>query len=429
MSDVEFVNTLQKLANSPSRELAGLVISHAVSAILADQRLLGEILMRIPRQMVAAQAAVVALTWQQDQLVLQVDYQQLGRLRADEIVSLLMHEAYHILWQHPLRYAQAGHPELTAVACDVCVNQYLKDPPQGTMTLAQLEQLTHMRLQEKQSSAYYRRQLLTLPVGKRRQVAQSLRNSRQQQKAAPHGQLTGPLETHVGWRGQAEGNQLLRTAQLKKVVHGSLETLTEKQRGLLPESIQHTLGPTQQQLQLPVGAAIKQMLGVVPNGKQDSRARFNRRQPLRLELPGQITKLVSRLYVFVDQSGSMPDAMVRGLLDLCQRLVNQLDTQVEVIAFDAAIQGEAQRLQSGADHLKNIRQGGGGTSYQPIFDYLDDQKLPKNTPVLILTDGWGDQKIDDHGFHNVLWLLTTAAPLSVKNIATRVMHLRGVKYE
>lgn len=424
MSNSELLNTLHQLANTPSADLAKQVIAQVVGEILADQRLLGEILMRIPRRMLATSQAVVELGWQRNQLILNVDFNQLGELRADEIKFLLMHTAYHVLWQHPLRYAQANHWELTAVACDVAVNQYLQEPPSGTMTLEKLEQVTHVRFTEKQSSAYYRRKLLALPAEKRQQVAQQMQQSKQSQLKLGHANLKRPLETHAGWHSSDNGNQLLMTSHLKKVVKGSLTTLTQRQRGLLPESIRQELGMVAEEIDLPVNAVIKRMLGMIPSGKQDSRARFNRQQPLRLELPGQITKYISRLYVFVDQSGSMPDKTVKGLLKLCQRLVAQLDTQVEVVAFDAAIQGKAQRLQRPADHLVNLRLGGGGTSYQPIFDYLHDQKLAKNTPILILTDGWDDDQIDDHGFHNVLWLLTTDSPLSVKNIPTKVMHLR-----
>lgn len=427
MAETELINALQRLAHSPSPDMARQVIAYAVSRILAKQRLLGEILMRIPRQMVAANDAVVALVWQQDQLTLVIDFRQLRSLRAGEIESLLMHEAYHVLWQHPLRYDQTDHPELTTVACDVTVNQYLDEPPQGTMTLSQLERLTRVHFQSGQSSSYYRRQLLALPLKQQKRVAQYLQASHDTQRKGASRKLHGPLETHAGWQIHGEANQLLRTAQLKKVVQGNLEALTQRQRGLLPERIRQTLGPMQEQVQLPINAAIRRVLGAVPNGKQDSRARFNRQQPLRLELPGQITKYVSRLYVFVDQSGSMPDKMVKGLLDLCQRLVTQLDTEVVVVAFDAAIEGKPQQLKSAADHLENLRQGGGGTSYQPIFDYLKAQRRAKNTPILILTDGWGDEQIDDHGFHNVLWLLTTDSPLSVKNIPTNVMHLRRAK--
>lgn len=427
MSDAELFSILTQLRRSPSAELAQQVISRTVGSILADQRLLGEILMRLPRQFVPTSRAIAALVWDDDQLTLQVNFNQLGDLRADEIASLLCHEAYHVLWQHPLRYANADHEELTAAACDVAVNQYLDEPPRGTMTLSTLEQVTHTRFQAQQSSAYYRRKLIELPAKQQKQVAENLQASRQAQSKRDGRSIKGPLETHAGWQSKGVVNDLLRTEQLKKIVKGSFSTLTEKQRGLLPQSVRQTLGSTMTEVQLPVNAAIRRMLGTIPNGKQDSRARFNRQQPLRLELPGQITKYVSRLYVFVDQSGSMPDAMVKGLLNLCRRLVAQLDTQVEVVAFDAAIQGKAQRLQRPGDHLVNLRQGGGGTSYQPIFDYLQAKKLAKNTPVLILTDGWGDEQIDNHGFGNVLWLLTTDSPLSVKNISTNVMHLRRVK--
>ena len=34
---------------------------------------------------------------------------------------------------------------------------------------------------------------------------------------------------------------------------------------------------------------------------------------------------------------------------------------------------------------------------------------------MIITDGWGEEAIDPHGFYRILWLLTPDGKLSVKD--------------
>ena len=169
------------------------------------------------------------------------------------------------------------------------------------------------------------------------------------------------------------------------------------------------------------------LLGRIPSGKQDTRARFNRRQPLRMELPGQIDRLNADIYAFVDNSGSMSDQEIAGVLTELQYLTVQLNSQVEIIPFDARVHSEqATRLQPG----KNVsyqRTGGGGTCFQTIFDWLQKQHVSRQqATVVILTDGWGESELAVHGYRNVLWLLSTESELSVKSPVMRSVKIGGI---
>ncbi|MBT8951606.1 hypothetical protein BTI19_09760, partial [Lactobacillus delbrueckii subsp. bulgaricus] len=55
-------------------------------------------------------------------------------------------------------------------------------------------------------------------------------------------------------------------------------------------------------------------LGQIPSGTKASHARFNRRQPARMEIPGQIGDTRLDLQVYVDNSGSISDLMLQRLL-------------------------------------------------------------------------------------------------------------------
>lgn len=105
------------------------MVSQAVVGILEDHRLLGEILLQLPRQFDDQQSGVVGLRWVRDQLALVINPTTFGRLRMDDAQLLLAHEALHVLWQHPLRYADHPHPRLVKVATDMAVNQYLPAAP------------------------------------------------------------------------------------------------------------------------------------------------------------------------------------------------------------------------------------------------------------------------------------------------------------
>ena len=158
-------------------------------------------------------------------------------------------------------------------------------------------------------------------------------------------------------------------------------------------------------------------MGTAIDGQRASFARFNRRQPYRMDLPGRVSRLVTPVEIFVDQSGSMGDATVARLLKMVVALVHQQGWQVHLTAFDAAIQG---RLAVG--QLRRL--GGGGTRFAAIFEDLRVRRVIPTTPILILTDGAGEEELDARPYQNVLWLLTTGAKLSVQDPPGSYFHLR-----
>lgn len=105
--------------------------SQAVVGILATHRLLGEILLQLSRQFDDHQPGVVGLRWVGDRLALVINPTTFTQLRMDDARLLLAHEALHVLWQHPRRYADHPHPRLVKVATDMAVNQYLPAAPRA----------------------------------------------------------------------------------------------------------------------------------------------------------------------------------------------------------------------------------------------------------------------------------------------------------
>lgn len=396
--------------------MANAKFPQAVSYLLQNDRLLGEVIVNLPRKYVSQRQSALVLKWSQDLLTLEIDEEQLDKLRIDELVSQLAHDAYHIIWEHPIRYAHSKHPHLATIACDMAVNEYLKEAPADSWTRSEVEKITRTAFEAQAGSASYLRELLALSLEKRQELARHF-------KAKAGHQHT---EATPRWINAPAGNDIKRKAQIRRLTHQAYQSLTQHQRGLLPASLNSYLKKSDEQFALPPQAAIWRLMGQVPSGYEPSRARFNRRQPWRMDLMGKITRFKSRLYVFVDNSGSMGDEDIGRVLDLCQRLAGRVDTEITVISFDAAIQGPAQHIQAGKP-IKYVRFGGGGTSFQVIFDWLADHHLPLTVPIVILTDGWGETRINQAGYHNVLWLLTTDSALSLKQVHGQVVHLRKLR--
>ena len=54
--------------------------------------------------------------------------------------------------------------------------------------------------------------------------------------------------------------------------------------------------------------------------------------------------------------------------------------------------------------IKLTPHGGGGTAFEPVFDYIDEHNLDPEV-VVYLTDGYGDQN-NFTSKHNTVWLTT-----------------------
>ena len=110
-------------------------IGSVVMELLEEDRLFGEVLIQIPRAYDFKLNGMMGINWKNDQIQLKINPSRLSRLqRSQDLLDLLKHEVLHLVWQHPLRYANVAHQNNVTMATDVAVNQYLTDAPAGTMT-------------------------------------------------------------------------------------------------------------------------------------------------------------------------------------------------------------------------------------------------------------------------------------------------------
>ncbi|WP_367341400.1 VWA-like domain-containing protein [Limosilactobacillus sp.] len=421
-----------QLNTGTGTELADAYLNQAVVDVLRTNRLTGEILLRLPRYAIDQSTAVLGLTWHDQQLAIAFNPQQLTAIEPDQLLALLSHEALHVIWRHPFRYANRADQANVKVACDIAVNQYLDQVPAGTATLGSLRRLLHRNVPAHQDSAFYLKLIekahlkLQPTTDKHGQLLNRHLDERQGSRPRPAKALP-QLESHLGWHGESSGvNRTWRLGQLQNLLKAAWRETPQHDRGLLPGNIRQALEKPRQRPMMKWSRQLRLDLGSVARGYQDSWGRFNRRQPMRMDLPGRMTKYVMELDIFVDNSGSMPNDKISQLLSTINALGQQFQVQATVYPFDAKVQEQGiQQLQPGR-RVDYRRVGGGGTSFQAIFDYLHQHHVDKNGHlVIIMTDGWGEKQLNAYGYRNVVWLLTTSRDqLSVISPPGRIIEIK-----
>lgn len=428
MSLGDFLARLHQNDGSNNHVTSAQRIREAIIIILQKQRLFGEVLLQLPRENDLQLPVMMRLRWEDDRLVLVINPEKLANVRNDELQSLLEHEALHLIWMHPLRYASYPHQDLVQIATDVAVNQYLTEPPQGTVTLSQLEKALRQKLMPKLDSQDYLNILEQLPAEQQEKLHQpGLKLNGGKQKENTTADKVKTADTHNGWQesktSQQISNQIVRLANIKRILNNSWRQTPQRDRGLLPGNVRSQLQKVQKTKIVDWRQVFRHQFGLIARGQVNSHARFNRRQPLRMDLPGKVTRLDPAVDIFVDNSGSVTDQEIVQTLTTLEKMLKKTKLTANVYSFDARVTTK-QKLHDGKK-LDFRRTGGGGTSFQCIFDYLHQHHLTKRNRIIIITDGWGEERINNYHYQNVYWLMMTKAnQLSVKEPPGRVLEMR-----
>ncbi|CAK8053518.1 vWA domain-containing protein [Eupransor demetentiae] len=365
----------------------------AIKNLLDTAPLYGSVIMQLNRQYDSNQKVPLALYWQDHawQLRLNPDLIRNDFPSADNFAQALAHEALHLIWQHPIRYAESkADPRAIQFGTDVTVNQYLipaLGPLPDAVTLATILADYKKLLAENQDSAYYVQAFEDLLAENPKMRDPKIDNSKSWESAA--------------------GAMVEAQAALKNILQQAQEDARRAGRGQVPAQVMRAL-------QAALVAhnnwrrILSQALSNQPVLPKSSRARFNRRQPYRLDLPGQLAQQEKEVWIFVDQSASIPNDAVARFLAWCQQIQGQIQGRLHFYAFDSAV--------SPIQNLKIWRrQAAGGTNFQAIFDELKNQHAQlSGTVAIIFTDGQGEKQINNFGYQRVYWVLTGDQGLSLK---------------
>ncbi|MGX7051733.1 vWA domain-containing protein [Leuconostoc palmae] len=312
---------------------------------------------------------------------------------SNDVAVALAHEALHMFWQHPTRYAESNYKDqLIDMGTDIAVNQYLpinvKELP-DFVTLQTISQIYNKVIPEKLDSESYIKIIADLEnndMSKNTPKSHAKHHSWQTAKGAL-GEAHAASEQLVkkAWK---DSEFTARGTQVSAPIQKHIDQLMQPKK--------------------PWRSILKLGLSQMPNKKSDTHSRFNRRQPYRLELPGERYTNTSLLAIFMDNSASIGDERVAKIIDYVGQITKSLDAEVAIFNFDTMVKPVKYNHQ-------NIRYSGGGTTFQSIFDYLVAQHYePTKTAIVILTDGDGENEVINRNFHQVYWILPENKHLSLK---------------
>ena len=137
---------------------------------------------------------------------------------------------------------------------------------------------------------------------------------------------------------------------------------------------------------------------ILSNTMRLTRMRPNRRTGF--QQMGSIRKFNTKLLVAVDVSGSISDQTLSHFYSVINKFFKYGINEIDCVQFDCEL-GEVKPLRKASRTVQIF--GRGGTSFQPIFDYLVEHNVYDG--LIILTDGYAPYpKVDDSLKTNVLWV-------------------------
>ena len=212
--------------------------------------------------------------------------------------------------------------------------------------------------------------------------------------------------------GQGAGNsQEQRDSQISELweeneeaccsINEFIEVATESNTwGSIPGKLQGLIKAS-----LKVDMDYRKMLSLFKTSVISSRRRLTRMRPNRrfgFDAMGSRYEFSTNLLIAVDVSGSVTDKSLQFFFSVINRLFKYGVEKLDVLQFDAQIQGEIEPLKKARKTVKIM--GRGGTSFQPAADYYCEH--PEYDGLIYFTDGYASPpKFNTKRPIDVLWVL------------------------
>ena len=311
-------------------------------------------------------------------------------------IAVLKHELLHIAFKHLQMYDDYSEKEMLNVAADLEINQYIEDSYKD-------ETWDGLEI----TNAPWAAMKLPVKAGTRKYyelLKQEVQNN-------PDGDVAKFMQAMKDANGDGEAREITLGDGTKVTVKGShefwkqYEGMDEAEKKLMEKQIEHQLKDTAEQIQKQRGTVpgeLKELIDSLYVSKEpviDWRAylrRFNgmaskiftkktRRKPNKRFYGNPALKIKQRknTLVAVDTSGSVSKDDLKEFLSEIHHIW-KTGTEVTVIECDASI-GRVYEYKGEAKEAKEVT-GRGGTSYEPVLNYLWDHK-DKYQNLIYLTDG------------------------------------------
>ncbi|MEW8506225.1 MAG: VWA-like domain-containing protein [Candidatus Thiodiazotropha sp.] len=371
-------------------------LAAARTKLILDKPFLGALVMRLPMEAANAEWCPATAT---DARKFYYNPEYIDQLNLDETQFMLAHEALHCALSH---FARRQHRSKLHwdMACDYAINPLLIEdglqPPPGSLFLPQFEGMTaeeiYPCLDEKSDDEPLDNHLYDRDItagsgsGKgekdisnkddRTDTANEDRDNGKQQSASGFpSEQPPPLTPDEAETLNIQWQQRLAGAAQQAMQVGKLD-------GAMARMVDHLLQP-----QLPWRLLLARYMTVI------ARDDFSYMRPSRREgehiLPSLRSNQVE-LVVALDSSGSIQDHEMGEFLSEINALKGQMRARITLLACDSTIAEEAPWVYEAWEDLQLPEKisGGGGTCFEPVFDWISTQDLRPDL-LVYFTDAEG----------------------------------------
>ena len=198
-----------------------------------------------------------------------------------------------------------------------------------------------------------------------------------------------------------------------------------KQRGTLTEHIENAIANLNKPPQVKWQNEVQKKMGRHITSQRPSPNRLYRRDPMALHRQGMLSDQVMPIIFAHDVSGSVSKAETEAFMNELYQIIKRLHLPITHIQFDSNIVKVNEIDGSNPKKVDFTRYGCGGTTFQSVFDYLKENKFPRETQIFIFTDGGGESSIKNHNYKNYTWLLTDDNELSVRDNRNKIIQIKS----
>ena len=200
---------------------------------------------------------------------------------------------------------------------------------------------------------------------------------------------------------------------------------SQKMRGLMAGGLyDQAIEGKSEKGKLPLKTVLQQGIGRLRAGVRSTYSRIYKHQGNRPVIKKGKKKLWNKnIRVFLDNSVSMGTFEISWATMEVAAIAKAIKANLSIIPFDTVVYSENEQVIPKSGKFKFVPTGRGGTSFQPVFDYMKQVGVTnQNDVVIIISDGYGESHIENYGFRNVIWVMVES---KTNTLSVREQDIRG----
>ena len=306
-----------------------------------------------------------------------------------ERVAVIKHETLHIIFKHLFRMKAKDYDnKLFNIAADIVVNQLIAPwkLPDSAVTL---ETFPELKLPPNKSVEWYYEHLKET-ASKDKEYKKRLQEIFDQDTHSDHRM----------WGGNENFSKGVIENEVDRMIIQAMDRTPVKDYGTIPLGIKSLIKNIieKRNPQIDWKRALKNFSSTSKRTRvYHTMKRISKRYGTR---PGIKIKRFQKLAVAIDTSGSINMDVINIFFSEVHRMW-KLGAEIEIIECDA----EVQKKYSYKGRIPEFVTGGGGTSFDPVFEHIRSNRFERYDGCIYLTDGYAPQPTIKPPC-NVFWCIT-----------------------